>query len=107
MKAVDYTHGWRSKETKEDLFGELLNSEDTADAYEVSESRLYKKGRKYYWLQAEGCSCWEGDYYGYELTKTELLRLAEARSKDPDGYRGANHDKLMGVWVVENLGVKK
>lgn len=107
MKDVEYMHSWNSKVSREEemkeRFGELLNSEDTADSYEVAESHLYKKGRKYYWLQANGCSCWDGDYYGYELTLTELRKLAAARAKDPDGYSGAGHEKLMGKWINENL----
>lgn len=107
MKDVTYMHSWDTKKTKEEemaeLFGELLNSEDTADSYEVAESHLYKKGRSYFWLQANGCSCWDGDYYGYELTLTELRKLAKARANDPSGSYGDGHEKLMGKWINENL----
>lgn len=110
MKSVDYQHSWSSDKNEEqemaEKFGKLLHSTDTADSYEVAESHLYKKGTKYYWLQADGCSCWDGDYTGYELTKPELMKLAKARAGDEDSYRGAYHDKLMGIWVVKNLGKK-
>lgn len=105
MKNIEYMHSWQTKLTKEqemaDRYGDLLHTTDTADSYEVAESHLYKKGRKYYWLQANGCSCWDGDYSGWELTLTELRKLAKARAKDDDGYE--NHEQQMGVWIGENL----
>lgn len=102
MKSVSYS-GYGTKETKNELFGELLHDEDTADSYEVDESQLYFDGKKYYWLQASGCSCWDGDYDGWELTKLQLIKLGKARAKDEDGYRGAGHEKLMGIWITENI----
>jgi hypothetical protein len=107
MKDVAYNHSYSSDLSREDemkaQFGELLNTEDTADSYEVAESHLYKKGSKYFWIQASGCSCWDGDYYGWELTKTELKALAKKRADDEDGYSGAGHEKLMGQWIKENI----
>jgi hypothetical protein len=105
MKDVEYRPSWSTNKDSDmaDKFGKLLHETDTADAYEVAESMLFFNGKKYYWLQANGCSCWDGDYYGWELTKLQLIKLAKARSKDEDGYRGSDHDKLMGQWIVENI----
>lgn len=107
MKDVEYRHSWTgdksSEEEMREKFGELLYEVSTADAYEVAESMLFYNGKKYFWLQANGCSCWDGDYYGWELGKTELKKLANARAKDQDGYRGADHTKLMGIWIKENI----
>lgn len=104
MKSVTYQHSWTNDKTEEqemtEKFGKLIHTEDTAEDYEVAESHLYKKGTKYYLLEADDCSCWEGDYSGFELTKPELRKLAKARADNKfiDG-----HDKLMGEWILANL----
>jgi hypothetical protein len=107
MKAIEYMHSYGSKLSREEemakKFGELLHTEDTADSYEVAESHLYKKGDRYNWLMANGCSCWDGYYDGWSLTERELKKLALARSKDEDGYYGPSHEKLMAVWINENI----
>lgn len=103
MISVEYRHSWSADKTAEqemaEKFGKLLHDIDTADSYEVAESHLFKKGTKYYWIQANGCSCWDGDYDGYELTKPELMKLAKARAKDTWG----GHEKQMAEWILENL----
>ncbi len=107
MKDVEYRHSWSTdKSTEEEMkekFGELLYEVSTADAYEVAESMLFFDGKKYYWLQANGCSCWDGDFYGWQLTRLQLIKLGKKRAKDEDGYRGADHEKLMGIWIKENV----
>ncbi len=108
MKDIEYRHSWNSDETSEQemtrRFGKLLHEEDTADSYEVAESKLFQKDDNiFFWLQASGCSCWDGDYYGWQLTKLQLIKLGKARAKDEDGYRGASHEKLMGQWIKENI----
>ena len=108
MEAVDYRHSWSAdKSTEEEMeekFGKLLHETDTADAYEVAESRLFQKeDNVFFWLQANGCSCWDGDFYGWQLTRLQLIKLGKKRAKDEDGYRGADHEKLMGIWITENI----
>lgn len=80
MKTVSYKHSWGSKLNKPEemvkLFGTLLVEEDTSNGYDTETSHLFKKGTKYVWIDANGCSCWEGDYDGWELTKSELKKLA-------------------------------
>ena len=63
VEAVLLAESVQVRQMKE-KFGELLYEVSTADAYEVAESMLFFNGKKYFWLQANGCSCWDGDYYG-------------------------------------------
>ena len=108
MKAVDYRHSWSTdKSTEEEMeekFGKLLHETDTADAWEVAESKLFQKDdNTFFWLQANGCSCWDGDYDGWQLTRLQLIKLGKKRAKDEDGYHGADHEKLMGIWITDNI----
>lgn len=104
MKAVDYKHSWSNNrsesEEMSDLFGTLLADYDTSDAYETEVSYLFKKGSKYTWIDGNGCSCWEGDYEGWELTESELMKLADKTLQA--NYRGTAQ-VLIAKWVKENL----
>jgi hypothetical protein len=104
MKAVSYRNNYDSDlPTDEDMiekFGKLIAWEDTAGSYEVAETKLFTKdGKTFYWLSADDCSCWDGGYEGWELSREELLTLASARAQDEDGYSGLSHEKLLGQWV--------
>lgn len=106
MKPVSYKHSWSTDQTQADemaeLFGTLLVEYDTSEAYEQESSHLFKKGTKYYWIDANGCSCWEGDYGGWELTKTELKTLAQKNWDNKYDWRDAA-DALVARWVLDNL----
>lgn len=106
MKAVSYRHSWSSHKSEEEemaeLFGTLLVGHDTSEAYEQESSYLFKKGTKYVWIDANGCSCWDGDYDGWELTKTELKTLAKKTLDNSYGGRD-RAGELVAKWVAENL----
>lgn len=104
MKEVTYKHSWSTNQTEEqemaEKFGKLLVEYDTSEAYEQESSHLFKKGTKYYWVDANGCSCWEGDYEGWELTKPELMKLAKSALERK--YRDSASD-LVAQWIMDNL----
>lgn len=102
MKAINYNHSYSSKLTQEEelerLFGELLYEVDESGGYETDETRIFKKGNKYAWLQASGCSCWVGDHEGWEMTKTELKKYVTKLAKD-----GYGSEKTAATWAVGYL----
>jgi len=106
MKAVSYKHSWSTNETEEQemasLFGALLVEHDTSESYEQESAHLFKKGTKYFWISSNGCSCWEGDYDGWELGKIELKKLAQKNLKNRHGQRDTA-DFLVAKWVLDNL----
>lgn len=107
MKTVTYRHDWGSdlNETDEmaELFGKLLVDYDTSEPYEQETSSLFynSKTRKYTWIDSNGCSCWDGDYDGWELTKKELVELAKKKVEDKGRYRD-DAEYLVAKWVTEH-----
>lgn len=103
MRAINYQRNWNSKLSAEEelelMFGKLLIESDESEAYEQDGAMLFKKGRKYYYLQSNGCSCWDGDWDGFELTLPELRKWAAAKSED--GYEKAAIE--VARFVKENL----
>lgn len=88
-----------------DDYGDLLHEVDQAgNNYEVDEAKLYLKDGRYTYLQASGCSCWEGDYEGWtDVVRGDLLRMAATWAKGwtREGYN--NTESLMGKWILENV----
>lgn len=107
MKSVTYRRDWGSNtseaEEMEEKFGKLLVEFDKSEPYETEVSSLFynKKTRKYTWIDANGCSCWDGDWDGWELTKTELKQLAEKAVANRYSWRDTA-EYLVGAWVMEH-----
>lgn len=107
MKSVTYRHDWGSNlnenEEMAELFGKVLVDHDTSEPYEQETSTLFynPKTRKYTWIDSNGCSCWDGDYDGWELTKTELVELARKKVDDKGRYRD-DAEYLVAKWVTEH-----
>ena len=106
MKPVTFKHSWGANQTEEQemeqKFGVLLTDFETSEPYETERSLLFKKGTKYIWLGANGCSCWEGDYDGWELSKPDLKKLALKTWETRYDWRDTA-DALVAKWVMENL----
>lgn len=107
MKSISYQHNWSSKTSEEDelkaMYGDLLVHEDTSEPYEEDEAKLFKKGDTYYLLSANGCSCWEGDWDGWEFTRDELVKWALAQNKP--SYSDSSEYQV-ALWVRDNLIVE-
>lgn len=85
-----------------ELFGTLLVDFDESQGYDTEISMLFKKGTKYIWLDANGCSCWSGDYDGWEINKTELKTLAKKSIDNRYSWRDTA-DVKVAEWVMQNL----
>lgn len=80
-------------------FGKLVHEIDQSGGYEEDEAKLFKRGRLYTYLNATGCSCWDGDWEGWaDMTKSELRRLADSWFE-----KGYGSEKAMGAWVRDNV----
>lgn len=107
MKAIAFQHHWGENLTEEQemaqKFGELVHEEDHSEAYEVEKALLFYNGKHYFFLEANGCSCWDGDYDGWQFTKTELLKWAKAKVKQQEyDWRKQAYEHLAD-WIVENI----
>ena len=110
MKTVEYRRSWANNmsadEEMKSLFGELLIDEDTSEAYEQETSSLYVNDEGLYtWIDSNGCSCWDGDYEGWQCEIDELLTLAKKKLEHKRDYREAAED-LVAEWIVDNLDEK-
>jgi hypothetical protein len=103
MKSIAYNHHWNSELSQEQemikLFGTELDFENNADSYETNEAYLFQKGDKYFYLSANGCSCWDGDYDGWQFTKLELLKWAKENAAND--YEDS--DQLLAQWIMDNI----
>lgn len=83
MKAISYMHSWSSDKTddeeKAEKFGKLLHGVYSDEPYQVEDAELYYNGKSYFFIEANGCSCWDGDWDGWEFNKTELIKWAKAK----------------------------
>lgn len=107
MKTVTYRHNWSSNLNTEDemasLFGVLLAYENTSEDYQEETSSLYlDKNGLYTWIDSSGCSCWDGDFEGWQCEKEELLKLAKEKVEHKSRHRDAAED-LIAQWIVDNL----
>ncbi len=106
MKAIEYQHKYSSDTTEEqemaDLYGLLLTDADTSPSYEVEQTKLFRKDDEYFLLRANGCSCWDGDWDGWQFDKTELI--AWALKQEKSSYRDEeDSDYLVAQWIKDNL----
>ena len=108
MRAVEYRHNWGSGQTREEemeeKFGKLLVAHDTSEDYQEETSSLFfdEKTDEYVWIDSNGCSCWDGDYDGWALSKEELLTLADKAVQNRYEWRDTAA-YLVGAWVQENI----
>lgn len=107
MISVTYRHNWSSELSKSEemanLYGSMLVDYDTSEPYEQETSTLYVNNEGVYtWIDSNGCSCWEGDYDGWQLSKEELLKLAIKKSGEKWGDRDRAED-MVASWVLENI----
>lgn len=108
MKAVEYRRNWGSDRTAEedmsDKFGKLLVTYDTSEPYEEETSSLFydEEADEYTWIDSNGCSCWDGDYEGWTLEKSELLTLADKAVENRYSWRDTAR-YLVGAWIKENI----
>ena len=84
-------------------FGELLQDEDHSQAYDVERAMLFFNGEHYFMLEANGCSCWDGDYDGWQFTKRELLKWAKARHNKQEFEWRKQAFEHLADWVLENI----
>jgi hypothetical protein len=107
MKALTYHHNWSTNMTADEEmaaeFGTLLHEVDTSEGYDTELARLHKSpDGRFNLLEANGCSCWDGDYDGWSFTKTELLKWAKQKSgKQEYEWRRQAHE-LVADWVMEH-----
>ena len=107
MKTVTYRHDWGSNLNTEDemveKFGKLLVDINTSEDYQQETSSLFynPKTRKYTWIDSNGCSCWDGDYDGWELTKEEMLTIAKKKVENKRDWREAAED-IVAQWIVDH-----
>lgn len=108
MKPVTYRRNWGSDLTEEEelteLFGELKFEANESEPYEMNASSLFysKKTRKYTWIDANGCSCWDGDWDGWEMNKKEMFALADKLVANAKDYRKYAED-VVAEWIVKNI----
>lgn len=105
MKAITYRRSWSSSKTEEEevaeLFGTILVSADESEAYETNESALFLGNNgKYSWIDANGCSCWDGDWDGWELTKLQLLKMAKGVI---ERKYGRTAEVVVAEWILKNI----
>lgn len=107
MRSVTYRHSWvtdlNAEDEMADKFGKLLISYDTSEPYEQETSDLFinEKGL-YTWIDSNGCSCWDGDYEGWELTYEELDALSQ-KTFDNKWTDRDQADYLVAKWARENI----
>lgn len=99
MRSIEYRCQWDSDDDRmEELFGTRLHYEDCGGGYETDEAYLFKSGDLYRYLEATGCSCWAGEFEGWELSLEELITLASKWVRED--Y--AKAERAMGIWVLEH-----
>lgn len=108
MKAITHRHQWSSGTTEEQeksaLFGTLLFEADESESYEVETAELFKANDgSYNLLEANGCSCWDGDYEGWNMTLAELLDWATAKVGKQSSTRRKYADEVVAHWVADNI----
>lgn len=105
MKAIEYRRNWSSdkidEKEKTEKFGKLLHG--VYAPYEIEDAELYFDGKYYYFLEANGCSCWEGDWDGWQFTKTEVIKWAKAKVKQQEYNWRKQSYEILAEWIVENI----
>lgn len=111
MKAIDYRHNWSSDKTDEqekaEKFGKLLHGHYRDEPYQVEDAELYYDGKYYYFLEANGCSCWDGDWDGWQFTKTEVIKWAKAKVQKQEYDWRKQSFEYLAEWIVENIKIGK
>ena len=54
------------------------------------------------WIDADGCSCWDGDWGGWELELDELHKLADKAIEGEYDWR-ETADVKVAKWIKGNL----
>ena len=107
MKAISYRHSWGSdlseEQEMEQLFGERLVVFGDAEPYTVEEALLFKKDDEYNLLEANGCSCWDGDYDGWSFSYDELIAWAEAKSARQEYKWRRQNFELLADWILKKV----
>lgn len=107
MKPIEFQYSYNATERETDqmakLFGELINEQDASESYEPDTSVLFrdKDGATFNFLRGSGCSCWEGDWYGWNMNLTDLLKWAGEQTARHSAWHTGS-DVMLAQWIIDN-----